>query len=69
GNLYAEGVGVDKDFVRAYAWCGTVAGGGLALGADCSQKLSASMDEAEKGQARRLTKEYRDRYGARASGP
>ncbi|MFP6682157.1 MAG: tetratricopeptide repeat protein, partial [Gammaproteobacteria bacterium] len=68
GNMYAEGEGIAADAIKAYAWCGTAAAGGITVAAQCVQAMAAVMDEAEKDQARRLTKEYRARYKPDDSG-
>jgi hypothetical protein len=62
--MYAEGEGLDLDIVKAYAWCGTSAANGVPLGAECVESLGQKMDEVQKDQARRLTKDYRERYRA-----
>lgn len=50
-RLYAEGVGVPQDLVRAYAWALLAAAEGDALGRQLRQWLSAELDERARREA------------------
>ncbi|MFT4561326.1 MAG: TPR repeat protein [Gammaproteobacteria bacterium] len=62
GNMFAEGEGVAKDYVKAYAWCGTAAGNGMRLAVTCFEHMETLMSGPQRDQARNLAREYRKKF-------
>ncbi|MFT4580436.1 MAG: TPR repeat protein [Gammaproteobacteria bacterium] len=62
GNMFAEGEGVAKDYVKAYAWCGTAAGNGMTLAVTCFEHMETLMSNSQRDEARNLAREYRKKY-------
>jgi TPR repeat protein len=60
--MLAEGEGIDKDYVKAYAWCGTAAGNGMRIATACFEHMATLMTAEQRDQARELAREYRKKY-------
>ena len=62
GNMFADGEGVAQDYVKAYAWCGTAAGNGIRVAAECFEQMGTLLSDPQREEARKLAREYRKKY-------
>jgi len=59
GKMYAEGVGVAKDYVQAHLWFNLAAAGGSAEGSRCRSIVTEQMTPPEIAEAQRLARNWK----------
>jgi len=62
GSAYADGKGVPKDYIEAYAWWNVAAAQGADDAAANRDKLSISMSKSQIEKAQSLSREYYKKY-------
>ena len=63
GMMYAMGLGVERDDIKAHAHCSLAAAAGDSLGGVVRDNLENSMTPAQIAQARQLAEEWRKKAG------
>ena len=63
GVMYANGEGIPKDYVQAYAWFNIAAAQGDEIAKENLEKITTEMTTAGITKAQELSREYWDIYG------
>ena len=63
GSIYHNGHGVPRDDIKAYAWYGIAAAGGVKSAEILRDEIQAQLSQEELEQARKLSKELWENYG------
>ena len=63
GHLYANGIGVVKDRVSAFAWLSLAAGHGVGTALNALEELIAQMSAEEKSAGQAMAQRWRGRSG------
>ncbi len=62
GTMYAKGLGVERDFVIAYAWCKVSADQQSRFALRKMKKIEVHLEPSEIAEANRLANQYYDTY-------
>ena len=61
--MYANGEGIPKDYVQAYAWFNVAAAQGEEMAKENLEKITTEMTAAGITKAQELSREYWEAYG------
>lgn len=62
GTMYAKGLGVGRNFIKAYAWCKVSADQQSKFALRKMKKIEAYLSQVEIAEARKLANQYYDIY-------